>query len=228
MPLILVIENERRLRAHLRATLSGEHFRIAEAARGDEGLHQVAVHNPDVVVLGLRLPDMDGIDVTTQLRERTAVPIVLLSAPGEETEKVAALDAGANDHLKKPFDKGEFLECIWAWLRQSQRTGRYSLNSVLDVGDLRIDSATRLAFVGKREVRLTPIQYKLLRTLMRSAGKILTHEELLFRVWGPAYTKETPYLRVFMAQLRRKLEKDPAHPRRLMTEPHVGYGLRKP
>jgi len=228
MPLVLVIESERRLRAYLRATLSGQHFRIAEAATGTEGLRRVAGHNPDVVVLGLRLPDMDGIDVTTKLRERTAVPILLLSAPGEETEKVAALDAGANDHLKKPVDKGEFLECIWAWLRQSQRIGRNSLNSVLDVGDLRIDSATRLAFVRKREVRLTPIQYKLLETLMRSAGKILTHEELLFRVWGPAYTKEMPYLRVFMAQLRRKLEKDPAHPRLLMTEPHVGYGLRRP
>jgi two-component system KDP operon response regulator KdpE len=226
MPLILVVEDERHMRAYLRATLSDQRFRIAEAETGTEGLAQAAGHNPDFVVLDLGLPDMDGIEVTTKLREWTAVPILILSARAEEGEKIAALDAGANDYLTKPFGTGELLARIRVWLRQSQRADADSLGSVLEVGNLRIDFAKRLAFAGDREVRLTPTQYKLFGTLMRNAGKILTHEQILFTVWGPAYTKETQYLRVYMGQLRQKFEKEPARPRYLITEPGIGYRLR--
>jgi two-component system, OmpR family, KDP operon response regulator KdpE len=225
MPLILVVEDDRRMRAYLRATLSDQRFRIAEAETGAEALAQAAGHNPDFVVLDLGLPDMDGTEVTTKLREWTAVPILILSARGEEADKIAALDAGANDYLTKPFGTGELLARIRVWLRQSQRADADSPSSVLDVGDLRLDFAKRLAFVGGREVRLTATQYKLFGTLMRNAGKILTHEQILLTVWGPAYTKETQYLRVYMGQLRQKFEKDPARPRYLITEPGIGYRL---
>ncbi len=223
MPLILVVEDEPRMRAHLRATLSDQRFRITEAETGAEGLAQAAGRNPDFVVLDLGLPDMDGIEVTTKLREWTAVPILILSARYEEGEKVAALDAGANDYLTKPFGAGELFARIRVWLRQSLRA---KADSVLEVGDLRIDFGKRLAFAGQREVHLTATQYKLFGTLMRNAGKVLTHEQILLSVWGPAYTKETPYLRVYMGQLRQKLEKDPARPRYLTTEPGIGYRLR--
>jgi two-component system KDP operon response regulator KdpE len=226
MPRILVIEDERHMRAYLRATLSDQHFRVAEAETGAEGLAQAAGHNPDFVVLDLGLPDMDGIEVTTKLREWTAVPILILSARAEEAEKIAALDAGANDYLTKPFGTGELLARIRVWLRESQRADADSLSSTLEVGGLRIDFGKRLAFVGDREVRLTPTQYKLFGTLMRNAGKILTHEQILVTVWGPAYTKETQYLRVYMGQLRQKFEKDPARPRYLITEQGIGYRLR--
>jgi len=226
MPLILIVEDDRRMRAYLEATLSDQHFRTAEAETGSEALAQAAGHNPDFVVLDLGLPDIDGIEVTTKLREWSAVPILVLSARGEEAEKVAALDAGANDYLTKPFGTAELLARIRVWMRQAQRPDPDSLSSVLEVGDLRIDFAKRLAFESGHEVRLTPTQYKLFGTLMRNAGKILTHEQILFTVWGPAYTKETQYLRVYMGQLRQKFEKDPARPRYLVTEPGVGYRLR--
>jgi two-component system KDP operon response regulator KdpE len=151
---------------------------------------------------------------------------LILSARVREAEKIAALDAGANDYLTKPFGTGELLARIRVWLRQSERSDADSTSSVLEVGDLRIDFAKRLAFVGDREVRLTRTQYKLFGTLMRNAGKILTHEQILFTVWGPAYTRETPYLRVYMGQLRQKFENNPARPRYLMTEPCIGYRLR--
>jgi len=226
MPLVLVVEDDKRMRAYLQATLSDQRFRVAEAETGAEALTQAAGHNPDFVVLDLGLPDMDGIEVTTKLREWTPVPILILSVRGEEAAKIAALDAGANDYLTKPFGTGELLARIRVWLRQSQRADADSLSSVLVVGDLRIDFAKRLAFAGTREVRLTMTQYKLFGTLMRNAGKILTHEQILFTVWGPAYTKETSYLRVYMGQLRQKFEKDPARPRYLITEPGIGYRLR--
>jgi two-component system, OmpR family, KDP operon response regulator KdpE len=226
MPLILIVEDDRRMRAYLQATLSDQRFRVAQAETGAEGLALAAGHNPDFVVLDLGLPDMDGIEVTTRLREWTAIPILILSARGEEAAKIAALDAGANDYLTKPFGTGELLARIRVWMRQAQRPDADSLSSVLEVAELRIDFAKRLAFVGNREVRLTPTQYKLFGTLMRNAGKILTHEQILFTVWGPAYTKETQYLRVYMGQLRQKFEKDPARPRYLMTEPGIGYRLR--
>jgi two-component system, OmpR family, KDP operon response regulator KdpE len=226
MPLVLVVEDDRRMRKYLRTTLADQRFRVVDAESGSEGLIQASGHNPDLVILDFGLPDFDGIQVTTKLREWTAAPILILSARDEEQDKVAALDAGANDYLTKPFGTGELLARIRVWLRHTQRANSDSLDSTLEVGELRIDFGKRLAFVGDREVRLTPTQYKLFGTLMRNAGKVLTHEQILFSVWGPAYTKETQYLRVYMGQLRQKLEVDPARPRYLVTEPGVGYRLR--
>ncbi len=226
MPLILVVEDDRRMRKYLRATLVDQRFRVVDAETGAEGLIQASGHNPDLVLLDFGLPDFDGIHVTTKLREWTAAPILMISARDEEYDKVAALDAGANDYLTKPFGTSELLARIRVWLRQTQRAGSDTLDSNLEVGELRIDFGRRLAFVGEREVRLTPTQYKLFGTLMRNAGKVLTHEQILFTVWGPAYTKETQYLRVYMGQLRQKFEDDPARPRYLITEPGVGYRLR--
>ncbi len=226
MPLVLVVEDDRRMRKYLRATLADQRFRVVDAESGSEGLIQASGHNPDLVILDYGLPDFDGIQVTTKLREWTAAPILMLSARDEEHDKVAALDAGANDYLTKPFGTGELLARIRVWLRLTQRANSDSLDSTLTVGELRIDFGKRIAFVGDREVRLTPTQYKLFGTMMRNAGKVLTHEQILFSVWGPAYTKETQYLRVYMGQLRQKLEADPARPRYLVTEPGVGYRLR--
>lgn len=226
MPLVLVVEDDRRMRKYLRATLSDQRFRVVDAENGSQGLIQAAGHNPDLVILDYGLPDFDGIQVTTKLREWTAAPILMLSARDEEYDKVAALDAGANDYLTKPFGTGELLARIRVWLRHMQRANADSLDSTLEVGELRIDFSRRLAYVHDREVRLTPTQYKLFGTMMRNAGKVLTHEQILFTVWGPAYTKETQYLRVYMGQLRQKLETDPAKPRYLITEPGVGYRLR--
>jgi two-component system KDP operon response regulator KdpE len=226
MPLVLVVEDDRGMRKYLRTTLADQRFRVVDAENGSEGLIQATGHNPDLVILDFGLPDVDGIRVTTKLREWTAAPILMISARDEEYDKVAALDAGANDYLTKPFGTGELLARIRVWLRHTQRASADSLDSSLEVGDLRIDFDKRLVFVGGREVRLTPTQYKLFGTMMRSAGKVLTHEQILFSVWGPAYTRETQYLRVYMGQLRQKLEANPARPRYLVTEPGVGYRLR--
>jgi two-component system KDP operon response regulator KdpE len=226
MPLVLVVEDDRRMRKYLRATLVDQRFRVVDAENGSQGLTQASGHNPDLVILDFGLPDFDGIRVTTKLREWTAAPILMLSARDEEYDKVAALDAGANDYLTKPFGTGELLARIRVWLRHTQRASADSVDSSLEVGVLRIDFGKRLVFVRDQEVRLTRTQYKLFGTLMRNAGKVLTHEQILFSVWGPAYTKETQYLRVYMGQLRQKLEEDPARPRYLVTEPGVGYRLR--
>jgi two-component system KDP operon response regulator KdpE len=225
-PLVLLVEDDRRMRKYLRTTLADQRLRVVETETGSEALVQAAAHNPDLVVLDFALPDIDGIQVTTKLREWTAAPILILSAHDEEFEKIAALDAGANDFLTKPFGTGELLARIRVWLRLTQRATANSLSSILEVGHLKIDFAGRLASVGDREVRLTPTQYKLFAMLMRNAGKVLTHEQILFTVWGPAYTRETQYLRVYMGQLRQKFEEDPARPRYFVTEPGVGYRLR--
>jgi two-component system, OmpR family, KDP operon response regulator KdpE len=226
MPLILVVEDDRRMRAYLRGILSDQSFRIVEAETGGDGIVRAAAHNPDFVILDLGLPDMDGVDVTRKLREWATAPILILSVRDKETEKVEALDAGANDYLTKPFGAGELLARMRVWLRSAQRRNADSGGSVIDVGELRIDFGTRLAFANGREVRLTPTQYKLFGTLMRNAGKVLTYEHILSTVWGPAYIRETAYLRVYIGQLRQKFEKDAARPRYFLTEPGIGYRLR--
>jgi two-component system KDP operon response regulator KdpE len=225
-PLILVVEDDRQMRRYLRTTLTEQHLRVIETETGTEAIAQASAHNPDLVLLDYGLPGIDGIQVTTKLRAWSAAPIVILSARGEEFDKIAALDAGANDYLTKPFGTAELLARIRVWLRHTQRAPADSLSSVLEVGPLRIDFDKRLAYVDGREVRLTPTQYKLFATMMRHAGKVLTHERILFTVWGPAYTRETQYLRVYMGQLRQKLEREPARPRHFVTEPGIGYRLR--
>ena len=224
-PMVLLVEDDRRMRKYLRTTLADQHLRVVETETGSEALAQAAAHNPDLFLLDFGLPDLDGIQVTAKLREWTAAPILMLSVRDEEHDKIAALDAGANDFLTKPFGTGELLARIRVWLRHTQRAAADSLSSVLDVGPLRIDFGRRLAFLGSREVRLTPTQYKLFATLMRNAGKVMTHEQILLAVWGPAYTRETQYLRVYMGKLRQKFEAEPARPRYFLTEPGVGYRL---
>ncbi len=224
--LILLIEDEPQMRRFLRITLQSNGYRLVETETGAEGLLQAASRNPDVVLLDLGLPDMDGLEVTTRLRDWTQTPIIVISAREQEQDKVKALDAGADDYLTKPFNAGELLARIRVALRHAlrQRSGRQE--PVFSLYNLRVDLAQRQVFLDDREVHLTPIEYKLLTTLIRHAGKVITHRQLLTEVWGAAHVNEVQYLRVYMTQLRHKLESDPARPRFLMNEPGIGYRLK--
>jgi two-component system KDP operon response regulator KdpE len=221
----MVVEDEPQIRRFLRPTLTSQGYRMVEAATGEEGVLQAAARQPDVVVLDLGLPDMDGLEVIRRLREWSAVPIVVLSARGQERDKIAALDAGADDYVAKPFAVGELLARLRVALRHAARRSSEPEDAVFRQGDLRVDLARRRVFVGEREVRLTRTEYRLLATLVRYAGRVLTHRQLLQEVWGPSHLDQSHYLRVYMAQLRRKLEADPARPRFMLTEPGVGYRL---
>ena len=223
--MVLVIEDEPPIRRFLRPTLTSQGYRLVEAETGEDGLLQAATRQPDLVILDLGLPDLDGLEVIRRLREWTAVPIIVLSARGSESDKVAALDAGADDYVAKPFAVGELLARARVALRHAASAGREGAESTFALGDLRVDLLRRRVFVGDAEIRLTPIEYRLLAVLVRHAGKVLTHRQLLQEVWGPAQVEQTHYLRVYMANLRRKLEADPARPRFLRTEPGVGYRL---
>jgi two-component system, OmpR family, KDP operon response regulator KdpE len=225
-PLILLIDDEPSMLKMLGIVLRSQGYRTLEATCGAAALALAASYNPDLVLLDLGLPDTDGIEVARQLREWMAAPIVVISARGQEKDKVALLDIGANDYVTKPFSTGELLARMRVWLRQEARVASDSDQSTIEVGELRIDLARRLVFVGGREVHLTPIEYKLFATLMRNEGRIMTHEQLLEAVWGPPYRHQTQYLRVYMRSLRQKLEPDAARSRRLTTESGVGYRLR--
>jgi len=225
-PLILVIEDELSIRRFLRATLANHAYQMAEASTGQDGLAQAAERRPALIILDLGLPDMDGLEVTRQLREWSTTPIIVLSARGQEGDKIAALDAGADDYLTKPFGVGELLARMRVALRHAARVGHESDDPIFTVGELRVDLTQRHVQIGNAEIHLTPIEYKLLTTLIQHAGKVLTHQQLLRQVWGPAYTDEAHYLRVYVGQLRHKLESDPARPRYLVNEPGVGYRLR--
>jgi two-component system KDP operon response regulator KdpE len=224
-PLILVIEDELPIRRFLRATLANHGYRMAEAISGHDGLARAATQRPDLIILDLGLPDIDGLDVTRQVREWSSTPIIVLSARGQEGDKIAALDAGADDYLTKPFGVGELMARVRVALRHATHAAQESGGQIFMVGELRVDLARRQVFVGGAEVHLTPIEYKLLVTLVQHAGKVLTHQLLLRQVWGPSYSDEAHYLRVYMGQLRHKLEANPARPRYLLTEPGVGYRL---
>jgi len=224
-PLVLIVDDEAPIRRFLRASLGGEGYRVVEAATAAEALEKIATQRPDVVVLDLGLPDRDGVALTREVREWSPVPIVVLSVRDRETDKVAALEAGADDYLTKPFGVGELLARLRVALRHAAATGRGGEQPVFAAGELRVDLARRQVFVGGSEVRLTPIEYKLLAVLVANAGKVLTHRQLLHQVWGPEYGDENHYVRVYVAQLRHKLETDPARPRYLRTEPGVGYRL---
>ena len=225
-PLILIVEDDEQMRSFLRALLNGHSYRLVEATSGVEGITQAAMHNPDVVLLDLGLPDMDGLTVCERLREWTQVPIIVLSARGMEQDKIEALDLGADDYLTKPFGAGELLARLRVALRHMAQIGGEDGEPEFRLGDLHVDMATRRVSVGGHEVHLTPIEYKLLCTLVRHAGKVLTHRQILKEVWGPPYISQTHYVRVYMAQLRRKIEADPGDPRYIITETGVGYRLR--
>ena len=222
-PRVLVVDDEQAIRRFLRVSLSAHDYVVLEASNGREALLAVAAHHPDLVILDLGLPDLDGIEVTQRLREWTQTPIIILTVQEQEAAKIEALDAGADDYVTKPFGMGELLARMRAALRRGTApTGE----PVFTVGQLTVDLGRRLVTVAGGEVQLTPKEYELLRMLVTHAGKVLTHRQLLRQVWGVAYQTETHLLRVNMSNLRHKLEPDAARPNYILTEPGVGYRLR--
>lgn len=224
-PRILLVEDEEAIRKFLRAELSAAEYQLDEAATATAAIRHAEQNPPDLVLLDLGLPDMDGQEVIQLLRKWMAAPIIVLSARDQEQEKIRALDSGANDYLTKPFSTGELLARVRVALRNVDHLTDPAGATCLECGELKVDLASRRVFAGEREVHLTPIEYKLLTILIRHVGKVLTHRQLLEQVWGPHQVRETHYLRVFMASLRRKLEKDPAQPKYLLTEQGIGYRM---
>jgi two-component system KDP operon response regulator KdpE len=226
--LVLIIEDEPQTRRFLRTMLTANSYQVVDAASAREGLAQAAGRNPEVILLDLGLPDGDGVDLARQLRQTTRAPIIVLSARGREPDKVAALDNGADDYLTKPFGAPELLARIRVALRRAAAPDGDVIDPVFSSGTLRVDLVRREVLNGGEPVHLTPTEYKLLLALIRNAGRVATHRQLLHDVWGANYEGQTHYLRVYMAQLRHKLERDPARPRLLTTEPGVGYRLLVP
>ena len=221
---VLVVEDELQLRRFLRTTLHAHGYRVLEATTGSEALALARQWSPDLVLLDLGLPDCDGLAVTRQLRAWSTVPIVVVSARGQDADKVQALDEGADDYVSKPFGTGELLARMRVALRHAARTPEAEL--VCCFGDVQVDLQARHVTRDGEEVHLTPLEYKLLATLCRHAGRVVTHGQLLREVWGLAATEHTHYLRVYMTNLRSKLESKPARPRYITTEVGVGYRLR--
>jgi len=226
-PLVLVVEDEPQLRRFLRTALTAHDYRLVEAETVREALIAATTHNPELILLDIGLPDGNGIDLTRRIREWSRVPIIVISARGKEDDKVAALDAGADDYLTKPFGVNELLARIRVALRHALSSASGPGEPVLEIGPLRLDMTRREVLVSGAQVHLTPLEYRLLALLAQNAGKVLTHRQILKEVWGPGSVNETHYLRVFMAQLRRKVEPEPARPRLLLTEPGVGYRMRE-
>jgi two-component system KDP operon response regulator KdpE len=222
---IIVIEDEAQIRRFLRTTLTAEGYQVIEAETGKQGLTEAAMRKPDLIILDLGLPDMDGVEVVKGIRAWSSVPIVILSARAQESDKISALDAGADDYLVKPFGVGELLARIRVALRHVSSTVNGEEEGVFSVDELKVDMIHRKVTVSDAEVHLTPIEYRLLTVLVKHAGKVLTHRLLLKEVWGPNYVERAHYLRIYMGILRHKLEKDPARPRFLLTEVGVGYRL---
>ncbi len=222
-PRILVVDDERAIRRFLRVSLGAHGYHVFEAATAQQGLEATATVRPDLIILDLGLPDLDGVDVTRQLREWSKVPIVVLSVRGHDEDKIAALDAGADDYLTKPFSTGELLARIRVAMRHAAREAE---EPVITTGELIVDLSHRLVKLAGREIALTPIEYLLLKTLALHAGKVLIHRHLLRDVWGPGYDHDANLLRVNISKLRHKIESDPARPQYILTEPGVGYRLR--
>lgn len=218
---ILVIEDEPEIRRFLRASLAAEGYRVVESASGRRGAIDAGSHKPDMAIVDLGLPDMDGVEVVRRIREWSSMPILVVSARSHERAKIEALDAGADDYVTKPFGMGELLARVRAGLRHAVRQAAGS--AAVRFGDAVVDLEARRASRGGAEIRLTPIEYRLLGALARHAGMVVTHKQLLSEVWGPTHQADTHYLRVYMKQLRDKLEVDPMRPRHLTTETGVGY-----
>jgi len=224
--LVLVVEDEPQLRKFIHASLTAHGYRVLEAERVAEALTLLTTHTAAIVLMDLGLPDGSGLELTRQVRKWSQVPIVVLSARGREDDKVAALDAGADDYLTKPFGVNELLARMRVALRHVGAAGQTPVAEHYEFDGLHIDLARREVTVVGGVVHLTPIEYKLLVLLAQHAGKVLTHRQILKEVWGPAYTSQTHYVRVQMAELRKKVEQDPTRPKLLVTEPGVGYRLR--
>jgi two-component system KDP operon response regulator KdpE len=224
-PIIIVIEDEAQIRRFLRTALTSEGYQLIEAETGKQGLTEAATRKPDMIILDLGLPDMDGVEVVKELRTWSSVPIVILSARSQESDKISALDAGADDYLVKPFGIGELLARIRVALRHVPMTAEKAEEGIFLLDELRVDMIHRKITVRDTEVHLTPIEYRLLTVLIKHAGKVLTHQFLLKEVWGPNHVERAHYLRIYMGALRHKLEADPTRPRFLLTEVGVGYRL---
>lgn len=222
IPVALVIDDEPQIRRLLRVTLEAGGYRVFDAATGNDGVVQAAQRQPDIVLLDLGLPDLGGVTVLKRLREWTRVPVIILSVRDQEEEKVAALDSGADDYVTKPFNSAELLARLRAALRHTQPQG---VDAIFRAGQLEVDLARRRVLKAGTEVKLTPIEYSLLRLLVTHAGKVLTQRQLLTEVWGEKAVGQSHYLRVHIAHLREKLEANPAAPELILTEPAVGYRL---
>lgn len=220
---VLVVDDETSIRRYLRAALSAQGFTVYEAVNGQDALNAVIADRPDIIVLDLGLPDFDGIEVTRRLREWSQIPIIILSVREAEQDKIAALDAGADDYLTKPFSTGELMARMRVALR---RLFSKPDEPILKIGGLQMDVSSRIVTVDENQISLTPTEYDILRLLMQNAGKVLTHRQLLRQVWGTAYESEMHILRVNISNLRRKIESDPARPHYLVTESGVGYRLK--
>jgi two-component system, OmpR family, KDP operon response regulator KdpE len=225
-PVIVVIEDDPAIRLFLRTGLIAHGFKLFEADNGRQGIVEAGVRKPDLIILDLGLPDMDGVEVIKAIRQWSAMPIIILSARSSEQHKIDALDAGADDYLTKPFGLGELLARIRVAMRHSASSPAQDQSGVFTIGALKVDLLKRQVFVGENEVHLTPIQYRLLSLLIKNAGKVLTHQYIMKEVWGPSYRDNSHYLRIYMSQLRQKLETDPTQPQYLLTESGVGYRLK--
>lgn len=225
-PVAVLVEDEPQIRRFVRVALDAEGWQVFEAETAKEGLREVATRKPDLLVLDLGLPDGDGLDVIRDVRSWSTVPIVVLSARSDESDKIAALDAGADDYLTKPFGVGELLARVRANLRRPRGSGDgRSEDRLFSFGDVVVDRHARVVRRADAEVHLTPIEYRLLQVLIANAGRVLTHRQLLRDVWGPSHSDQSHYLRIYMGHLRQKLEQDPSQPRHLLTEIAVGYRL---
>ncbi|MDB5807941.1 MAG: DNA-binding response regulator [Betaproteobacteria bacterium] len=224
-PVIVVIEDDPQIRRFLRTGLEAHGFEIHEAETGKLGLILAATRKPDLIILDLGLPDVDGLEVVKKLREWTSRPVIILSARNMETDKVSALDTGADDYLTKPFGMDELLARIRVALRHAGKPARDGAGDVFATGNFKVDIGQRRVYRDGEEVHLTPIEFRLLATLVKHAGKVLTHRQLLLDVWGPAYVEHNHYLRIYMGCLRHKLEAEPARPKLLLTEAGTGYRL---
>jgi two-component system KDP operon response regulator KdpE len=224
LPKILVVDDDPRILAFVSSHLKSEGYSVEVAGNGEEALEKAALVQPSVIVLDLTMPVMDGLTSLGRLREWFKGPVIILSARHEEQEKVRALDLGADDYLTKPFGMPELLARVRAAVRRSEQpAGTISDEPVIETGNVKIDLSRHTVTVGERGIALTPTEYELLKHLAQNAGKVVSHRELLQRVWGPEYGEETEYLRTFVKQLRRKLESDPSRPQYIMTQPGVGY-----
>ena len=224
-PTVVVIEDEPHIRRFVRSALEAEGWLVHEADTAKKGLTEAGTRKPDLLVLDLGLPDGNGLDVIRDVRGWSAVPIIVLSARSDEADKIAALDAGADDYLTKPFGVGELLARVRANLRRPRATSLEDADPVFRFGEVEVDRTARLVRRAGAEVHLTPIEYRLLSVLMANAGRVLTHRQLLREVWGPSHAEQSHYLRIYMGHLRQKLEVDPTQPRHLLTETAVGYRL---
>jgi two-component system KDP operon response regulator KdpE len=225
-PTVVVIEDDPPIRRFLRTGLSTHDFVVFEAGNGRQGIIEAGIRKPDLIILDLGLPDMEGVEVIQSIRAWSAMPIIILSARSAEQSKIEALDAGADDYLTKPFGLGELLARTRVALRHWFRVQDQNPSGVFTTGNLQVDLLNRRVLINDEEVHLTPIQFRLLSVLVQNAGKVLTHRQILKDVWGPSHTESSHYLRIYMSQLRQKLEADPTQPKYLLTESGVGYRLK--